>query len=94
MSLLNIIDLDEAIEYYNSERDCLGDEFLTEILRALERIATFPQAGHIFSKRTRRSLVKRFPYGIIYQFSKENILVIAIVHLHRKPGYWKYRLKG
>lgn len=45
-------DLDEAIEYYNSERDCLGDEFLTEILRALERIATFPQAGHIFSKRT------------------------------------------
>lgn len=86
-------DLDEAIEYYNNERACLGNEFLIEILRALERITTFPQAGHMFSKRTRRSLIKRFPYGIIYQFFQDNILVIAITHLHRKPSYWKYRLK-
>jgi len=85
-------ELDGAIEYYNRERDGLGDEFLVEVVRALDRVAAFPQAWHVFSKRTRRCLVKRFPYGIVYQCSEDGILVVAVAHLHRKPDYWKHRL--
>ena len=86
------IELDEAIEYYNYEMSGLGEEFLAEVLNALDRIGEFPEAWHPCSKRTRRCQTRRFPYGIIYQTRKEEILVIAIANLHRKPDYWKDRI--
>lgn len=85
-------ELDEAIDFYNRERAGLGDEFLTEVLAGLERIAEHPAAWHGYSKRTRRCQTRRFPYGIVYVISARAILVVAIAHLHRKPGYWKNRL--
>ena len=86
------IELDEAIEYYNYEMSGLGEGFLTEVLNAIDRIGEFPEAWHPCSKRTRRCQTRRFPYGIIYQTRKEEILVIAIANLHRKPDYWKDRI--
>ena len=64
------IEIDEAIEYYNYEMHGLGEEFLTEVLKALDRIGEFPEAWHSCSKRTRRCQTRRFPYGIIYQIRK------------------------
>ena len=86
------IELDEAIEYYNYEAAGLGDEFLSEVLNTLDRIGEFPEAWHPCSKRTRRCQTRRFPYGIIYQIRKDEILVIAVANLHRKPEYWKNRI--
>jgi len=85
-------ELDDAIQYYNYEVNGLGDEFLTEVLKALRRISEFPEAWHPCSKRTRRFQTRRFPYGIIYQIRSQSILVIAIAHLHRNPEYWMDRL--
>ncbi len=39
----------------------------------------------------RRSLVKRFPYGILYSEEESGIYIIAVMHLHRFPDYWKHR---
>jgi toxin ParE2 len=86
------IELDEAIRYYNCETPGLGDGFLTEVLKSLDMIARFPKSWHPCSKRTRRCQTPRFPYGIIYQIRAEEILVIAIANLHRKPDYWKERI--
>ena len=86
------IELDEAIQYYNHEAHGLGEDFLSEVLKVLNRIAKFPHAWHTCSKRTRRCQTRRFPYGIIYQIRKAEILIVAIANLHRKPGYWKDRL--
>lgn len=61
------IELDEAIHYYNNEAAGLGDLFLIEVLKCLDRIAIFPRSWHPCSKRTRRCQTRRFPYGIIYQ---------------------------
>ncbi len=82
------IELDDAVEYYNYEVPGLGDAFLTEVYR----IGEFPEAWHPCSKRTRRCQTRRFPYGVIYQIRKNEILVVAIAHLHRKPDYWEERL--
>jgi toxin ParE2 len=87
------IELDQAIEYYNYESPGLGDEFLTEVLKVIDRIGEFPEAWHRLSKRTRRCQTRRFPYGIIYQIREEEILVVAVANLHRRPDYWKERLK-
>ena len=86
------LELDEGIEYYNHESSGLGDVFLSEILSALDRIGQFPKAWHPCSKRTRRCQIRRFPYGIVYQIREDEILVVAIAHLHRKPDYWKDRI--
>ena len=86
------IELDEAVEYYNYEIPGLGDAFLTEVLNALDRIGEFPEAWHPCSKRARRCQTHRFPYGIIYQIRGQEILVVAIANLHRKPDYWKDRI--
>lgn len=86
------IELDEAIEYYNYEVPGLGDAFLTEVLNAIDRIGGFPEAWRPCSKRTRRCQTRRFPYGVIYQIRGQEILILAIANLHRKPGYWKDRI--
>jgi hypothetical protein len=79
------IELDDAIEYYNYEVPGLGDAFFTEVLNILDRIGKYPEAWQPFSKRTRRCQTRRFPYGIMYQIRKDEILVVAIANLHRKP---------
>jgi len=86
------IELDDAIEYYNYEVPGLGDAFLTEVLNTLDRIGKYPEAWQPSSKRTRRCQTRRFPYGIMYQIRKDEILVVAIANLHRKPDYWKDRI--
>ena len=86
------MELDETIEYYNYEVPGLGDAFLTEVLNALDRIGEFPEAWQPSSKRTRRCQTRRFPYGVIYQIREQEILIVAIANLHRKPDYWKERI--
>ena len=86
------IELDDAFDYYNYELPGLGNAFLSEVLNALDRIGEFPEAWHSCSKRTRRCQTRRFPYGIIYQIREQEILVVAIANLHRKPDYWKDRI--
>ena len=85
-------ELDEAIDYYNFESSGLGKTFLEEILSTLRLILNHPEAWAPCSKRTRRCLTQKFPYGIIYQVREAEILIIAISHLHRKPNYWKNRV--
>jgi len=85
------IELDEAIEYYNHETDGLGYQFFDEVLNSLKLIGDFPQAWHPCSKGTRRCQTRRFPYGIIYQERNNEILIVAVANLHRKPDYWKTR---
>lgn len=87
------IELDEAVEYYNSESSGLGDSFLLEVLNTIERIRRFPIAWHLFSSITRRCQLRRFPYGIIYQILNTEILIVAVANLHRKPDYWQGRIK-
>ena len=86
------IELDEAIKYYNSESAGLGDSFLLDAINAIERIKHFTNAWHPFSDNTRRCQLRRFPYGIIYQITNTEILVVAVAHLHRNPDYWQQRI--
>ncbi|MFZ4525565.1 MAG: type II toxin-antitoxin system RelE/ParE family toxin [Chlorobium sp.] len=85
-------ELDAAIEYYNGEQSGLGNVFLLEVLHVLNRIVTHPQAWHPCTRSTRRCMLHRFPYGVLYQIRQQEILVVAVANLHRNPDYWIDRL--
>ena len=82
-----------AILYYDDARSGLGDEFVTEIEDAIDLILAHPLAWPRMGGRVRRCLIGRFPFGIIYTVTGGLILILAVAHLKRAPGYWKSRRK-
>ena len=87
------IELEEDVQYFNEQRAGLGFEFAKEVADTITRILRYPEAWAKLSRRTRRCRTKRFPYGVIYQIRGDKILIVAIMHLRRKPLYWRDRVK-
>ena len=81
----------KAAFHYEGEVSGLGSQFLDEVEEGFHRIRRFPLRWPIYEGPYRRCLLKRFPYGFIYRIESERIYVIAVAHLHRKPGYWTGR---
>ncbi len=84
-------ELDEAIDWYAEQAPGLGAAFLLETLKALKLIEHYPQAWHPLTTEIRRCRLKRFPYSVVYTLDADGILVLAVAHQHRKPGYWRNR---
>jgi hypothetical protein len=84
-------ELINAVEYYEGCEPGLGLDFAEEVYAAISRIIAYPKAWSSLSKNTRRCLVNRFPYGVVFQKKGEMIRIIAVANLNRKPGYWKKR---
>ena len=80
-----------AARYYERQAENLGIDFIAAVERASQRLTTFPESGHPFGARLRRVLVPRFPYGLLYRVALDRILIVAVAHLHRRPGYWRHR---
>src|SRR5579871_5337227 len=85
-------ELVQAVAWYNEQRAGLGDDFAKEFERAILRIVQHPNAWGRLSINARCCRLKRFPYGIIYTVLEDEILVVAVMHLHRRPGYWEDRI--
>ena len=86
-------ELNQAVDYYDECEIGLGYDFLEEVYAAIKRIQSYPEAWSQFSPRTRRCLIHRFPYSVIYQIKNKEIFIVAIAHFHQKPNYWQKRLK-
>lgn len=85
-------ELDETVQYYNQQTAGLGDAFLLETIAAIDRIRRFPLGWHPLGPTLRRCLLRRFPYGLIYLREGNDILIVAVAHTHRRPGYWRDRI--
>lgn len=83
----------EAAKYYETHATNLGIDFLSEVERSVNSIAEFPVTWPVIENELRRRLVRRFPFGILYRIDPTEIVVVAVAHLRRKPGYWKERIK-
>jgi len=80
-----------AIDYYEDIEPGLGYDFSLEVYAAIQRAVEFPRAWAVLAGDVRRSLVKRFPFGILYSEEQDGIFIIAVMNLYREPGYWKLR---
>ena len=85
-------ELRAAARFYETEQSGLGRALLHEVRRALRVIAEHPLAVRIERAEIRVRTIARFPYRIYYRARPDEILVVAIGHRHRRPGYWRSRV--
>jgi len=87
-----------AGRWYEERREHLGVEFLDAVDATIDHIVEMPRAGSVVPQvpaelSVRRRAVTRFPYHVIYLETATAIRILAIAHDHRKPGYWRDRLR-
>jgi hypothetical protein len=85
---LPLLEMNDAVEYYNYKHQGLGDRFKEDVKKGLLRIIDYPNAWQHQTLKTRRFLLNSFPYKIIYSIRKDKIFILAIANTHREPDYW------
>lgn len=77
--------------YYEEQCEDLGSRFLDDYDHAVFEITENPAAWPLIEGEYRRHLLRHFPFGIIYRVMSDHIRILAVMHLHRHPDYWKER---
>lgn len=85
------IEMTEASHFYEAATSGLGAEFLNEIQRVIQILRDHPELGPSIDYVFRRALLQRFPFSLIYSVELDAILIIAVAHQRRRPGYWRDR---
>ncbi len=82
----------DAARWYREHSPTVAQQFIAEILRALELIEEFPGAGstipYVDDPQTRRFPIRTFPYQIVFVELDDILEVVAVAHDRRRPGYW------
>jgi hypothetical protein len=82
----------EAIAYYENCAPGLGEDFSMEVFSTIQNILSYSHAWPIVEDDVRRCLTRRFPYGVLYNIiASDHVYILAVMHLHRRPDYWKAR---
>lgn len=79
------------VAYYNGVRPDLGWRFANAVKEATAFALAFPLAGSPSFSNTRRVIVKGFPFSIFYRPEPDGIIVFALAHHAKRPGYWRAR---
>jgi plasmid stabilization system protein ParE len=85
-------ELKDAFDFYENQLEGLGDRFLIELNKSIKIILERPLAWSKIGNRTRRALLKKFPYLILYIHENDTIFITGIAHQHRNPDYYVDRL--
>ena len=93
--------LDEAIEeaegaarWYAERSSSAATGFADEIDAAIAAIQQNPEAWPHFDHGTHHYLLRRYPFSVVYRLEAHRILIVAVAHGHRRPGYWTSRLQN
>ena len=84
-------ELEAAADWYEQRRPGLGARFVTAVDVTIAAVLEAPRR-HRQVAGTGRALTPRFPYVIVYrELSAEEIEIVAVAHVKRRPGYWSDR---
>jgi plasmid stabilization system protein ParE len=82
------VELNEAATWYAERREGLGLEFLAAVREKVAGILDAPKRWRLVNG-SRRVLLGRFPYAIVYrEVSDEELEIVAVAHYRRRPKYW------
>ena len=88
-----LAEYNEAGHYYAGQQTGLDLRFIVCVEEAIESILADPRRWRIIDDDVRRCLTRVFPYGILYTIEAGYVLIIAVAHSSREPGYWKRRTR-
>jgi toxin ParE1/3/4 len=84
---------DAAFDWYMQRSSDSALRFDSEVAKAITQISQSPKRWAAGSHGTRRFLLRQFPFILIYcERQAGDILIVAVAHASRKPGFWKTRL--
>ena len=83
-----------AVRYYSEISPELGVRFYREMERLFHEVCANPEGFRKFDPPARRHFSLDFPYAIIFLEKPELIWIVAVMHMKRRPGYWRERLAG
>jgi toxin ParE1/3/4 len=69
----------------------VAQAFIDAVEDAVYRIRESPTRYIVIDEDVRRCMIRKFPYGILYTIEQDYILILALMHCSREPGYWKSR---
>jgi plasmid stabilization system protein ParE len=81
-----------ATSYYSNYNASLAMRFVESVEDAIAKITASPSRWRVLDEDVRRCLTRTFPYGILYTIENDFVLIVAVMHCSREPGYWKGRL--
>ena len=86
-----------ASDWYEEQQPGLGQRFLSEAERTADRIEEQPHIGSLWTLSSMPSGVRRlqlrtFPYHLVY-VDEPRLVIVAVAHMSRRPGYWHRRLR-
>ena len=80
-----------AYDWYAKRNPTAANAFISELDHAISQIQKCPERWTMHLHGTRRFLLRRFPYAVVYRVAESTIQVVAVTHARRRPGYWKSR---
>ena len=83
--------MEDAQAWYEERSLFAASAFLRELSTAIQRIGQTPYAFPLADAGTRRILLDRFPFTIYYRVTADAVVVVAVAHQKRRPGYWSSR---
>lgn len=88
------LEAEAAVEWYGQRSPAAAGRLVDELHSALERIQQSPNQFPKLALNTRRKVLDRFPYVVVFRETTTEIEIIAIAHGRRRPGYWRERLSS
>jgi plasmid stabilization system protein ParE len=84
-------EVEASAKWYRKQSPKAAVGFIRELEHAIDMIAEAPQRWPAFSHGTRKYLLQRFPFLVVYRELRTTIQVLAVAHGRRRPGYWRNR---
>ena len=81
------LDISDAFHWYEDKMDSLGHRFLIQVDTAIKFITRYPQVAPVEYRGTRKHLLRRFPYKLIYLIENDKIIVLGVIHGKRHPDF-------
>lgn len=84
-------DLKEIAFWYNRQSKGLGMLFLKEISTEVSKITKNPLAYEVRYAAIRIAFIKKFPYGIHFEYleKEEQVNILAVFHTSQNPESWQ-----
>jgi plasmid stabilization system protein ParE len=80
-----------AVDWYRQRSAEAATGFIAELDYALEQVTALPETWPEYIENTRRYVFRVYPYSLVYRLIGDDIVVVAVAHAKRKPGYWSSR---